>query len=211
MAVYRWFELCSLFLLLPLALLLFVAERDTWLLPMLLSLGAVCLYLLLKDTNFKRFRLWHVEGFSHHLRASLRLFIPSALVISLLVYVLTPDAFFLLPSQHLDLWLATMLIYPLLSVIPQELIFRTFFFHRYKQILPSKHWRLAISSCSFALAHVIYGNWVAVAVSCIGGLIFGYRYMQSRSTLVVIAEHSLWGCFLFTIGVGVFLMTSPGA
>ncbi len=206
--VKRWVELVVLFALIPALVVCFIGDLATWLMPLLLLTGAGCLYLLLADPSFKRFRLWHVDAFYQHMRKTLWLFLPFASLACVLVAVYMPKLLFYLPGEHPSLWLLTLLIYPLISVIPQEVIFRTFFFHRYKRILPSKIWRWLLSTLSFASVHAVYGNWIAVAVSAAGGALFGYRYIQTRSTLVVVIEHSLWGMFLFTVGVGVFLLSN---
>lgn len=112
------------------------------------------------------------------------------------------------PLNEPWMWVATLLIYPVVSVIPQEIIFRTYFFHRYKKILPSKYARWALSTFVFGLAHLVYGNWIAVVISWFGGAIFGYRYMQTNSTPVVVIEHAIWGSFLFTIGLGSYLVVT---
>ncbi|MGB1201871.1 MAG: CPBP family intramembrane glutamate endopeptidase, partial [Cognaticolwellia aestuarii] len=39
----------------------------------------------------------------------------------------------------------------------------------------------------------------------LGGLLFSYTYAQSRSTFVCVIEHSLWGLWMFTLGVGQYL------
>ena len=207
MHLLRWSELTVLFLCTPLLILFLVSDYDTWLMPLLILMGGYCLLLLWKDVNFKRFRLWHTDDFWQHFGATLKVFVPCAIVLAMLVYYFAPQILFKLPREDLQFWLITLAIYPIVSVIPQEVIFRTFFFHRYKRIIPSKNMRWALSTISFSLAHVVYGNWIAVGLSCIGGILFGYRYMQTRSTLVVVVEHSLWGSYLFTLGVGVFLLT----
>ncbi|WP_284217703.1 CPBP family intramembrane glutamic endopeptidase [Agaribacter marinus] len=207
--VSRWLELFGLFFISPVIIVLLIQDIDAWLMPMLGFMGVVCLSLLLVDKQFKRFRLWHTQNIKSHLRSSVRFFAPWACLLTLGIYFIFPDYFLALPIQNNSLWLITLLIYPLVSVIPQEIIFRTYFFHRYKNILPSKTGRLLVSSFCFGLAHIVYGNWIAVAVTWVGGLIFGYRYIQTRSTLVVIIEHSMWGSFLFTIGLGAFLLTQP--
>ena len=126
----------------------------------------------------------------------------------MVIYLLAPDILFNLPSQHLELWLLTLMLYPIVSVLPQEVIFRTYFFHRYKHIIPSKTHRWLLSSLTFGLAHIVYGNWIAVVLSSVAGALFGYRYMQTRSTLLVIVEHTLWGTFVFTIGLGAYFLTA---
>lgn len=206
---YRWTELIVIFVLIPMLTALVLSRYDEFLMPVLFALGAGCFYLLIKDRQFKRFRLWHTQDFRKHALSAMSLFVPLALVMALVTYWLAPDLLFALPNENLELWLITLAIYPIVSVIPQEIIFRTFFFHRYKGILPSKIMRIFVSSSSFALAHLVYGNWVAVILSWFGGGVFGYRYMKSRSTLVVIFEHTLWGSYLFTIGIGFYFLVQP--
>ncbi len=85
------------------------------------------------------------------------------------------------------------------------MIFRTYFFHRYKPIIPNKTKRVWLSAAVFALAHVVYGNLVAVLLAFFGGLLFSYTYAHSRSTIACVLEHSLWGLWMFTIGAGSYL------
>lgn len=203
---WRWTELSLIYLISPLLVFLLVSDQETWLMPVLCMMGATCLILLLNDSNFKRYRLWHTDQFSMHIGKSLKIFIPAAIGLAIVVYWFAPNTLFLLPREDLRFWLLTLAIYPIVSVIPQEVIFRTFFFHRYKQIIPSKNARWLLSAVCFSFAHIVYGNWVAVVLSGIGGLLFGYRYMQTRSTIIVVVEHTLWGSYLFTLGIGVFLL-----
>lgn len=65
--------------------------------------------------------------------------------------------------------------------------------------------RIFVSASVFALAHIVYANWVAVALAFAGGVLFAYTYAQSRSTFVCVIEHSLWGLWMFTIGIGRYL------
>ena len=45
-----------------------------------------------------------------------------------------PQALFLFPKENFKLWIIVMALYPVLSVIPQEFVYRVFFFQRYKTI-----------------------------------------------------------------------------
>ena len=207
MKLGRWLELAGIFVVLPVLLAMFSHYSLRYLMPLLAVVGLLCLLYLLRDKQFKRKRLWRIKGASAHVLNAIKLFLPLAMVITFLVYWFLPDNFLDLPQQHTQLWLTTILIYPLISVLPQELIFRSFFFHRYKPIVPDKQHRWWLSSGVFALAHVVYGNWLAVIGSVFAGLLFGYRYIQSKSTLVVALEHSLWGCFAFTVGLGGFFLS----
>jgi len=206
MQVWRWLEMCLIFWVVPAIFIFVLQQPERWMLPALVVLALLCASLLLRDKKFKRFRLYHTQNIRQHFMSLLRFFLPLALLLSLVTYWLKPELLFFLPVNKPDIWLLTLLVYPFFSVLPQELIFRTFFFHRYKHILPSKTWRLGISSGSFAFAHGIYGNWVAVLLSGVAGLLLGYRYIQTRSTLVVVVEHILWGSFLFTMGIGIYFL-----
>lgn len=205
-----WVELILLFLILPLAVIFWTQQISDFLMPILGGIGLLCLAILLADKQFKRFRLWHWQDFFSHLKTTLKLFIPWACILAALIYLIKPEIFLQWPLQEPELWVATLLIYPIVSVIPQEIIFRTFFFHRYKRILPSKVWRWGISTFVFGLVHMVYGNWIAMVLSWFGGGLFGYRYIQTRSTPVVVVEHAIWGSFIFTVGLGSYLVVSPG-
>ena len=50
-------------------------------------------------------------------------------------------------------------------------------------------------------------HWEAVALSLIGGLIFAYRFVKTRSLLAVWLEHALYGDLIFTSGLGRFFFT----
>lgn len=204
-----WVEMVLLFFALPVAIAYWVNQVADYLMPLLGIVGIVCLAVLLVDKQFKRFRLWHWQDFVPHLRTTLKMFIPWACLLAAVVYLLKPELFLQWPLQEPELWMLTLLIYPIVSVIPQEIIFRTFFFHRYKQILPSKMARWGLSTFVFGLVHLVYGNWVAMVLSWVGGALFGYRYMQTRSTPVVVVEHAIWGSFIFTVGLGSYLVISP--
>jgi membrane protease YdiL (CAAX protease family) len=97
-----------------------------------------------------------------------------------------------------------MLLYPLLSVYPQELLYRGFFFHRYAPLFGSGRGMLLASALSFGFVHIIFRNTLAVFLCVSGGLLFALTYNQSGSLLLACLEHALFGNFLFTIGLGQF-------
>jgi membrane protease YdiL (CAAX protease family) len=117
----------------------------------------------------------------------------------------SPDRFLAFPVEQPIRWLLVMALYPLLAAAPQEVIFRAFFFHRYGPLFPAPAILIWVNGLSFGLAHLLYGNWVAVALTTLGGLLFAHRYWRTGSLLVVSIEHGLWGDFLFTVGAGGYL------
>jgi membrane protease YdiL (CAAX protease family) len=50
--------------------------------------------------------------------------------------------------------------------------------------------------------HIIFGNWLAIALCLIGGFLFSFTYRNTGSLLLTCVDHALFGNFLFTIGLG---------
>jgi membrane protease YdiL (CAAX protease family) len=117
-----------------------------------------------------------------------------------------PGLFLSLPRLHPVFWVVIMVLYPLLSVWPQEVIFRRFLFHRYAGIFGQRG-VVAASALAFGFAHIIFLNWIAVALTTVGGLMFARNYARERSLWLVCLEHALYGCLVFTIGLGQFFYT----
>ncbi|MBU76142.1 MAG: CPBP family intramembrane metalloprotease [Pseudoalteromonadaceae bacterium] len=199
---YRWLEFTLIFVSLPLLGFFLRAYLANWLIPALIILMTVCGMLLLSDPHFKRFRLTSLGQFSAVKRRLFSFFFLGALFSGMFYGIMNQENWFSLPRNSFNDWLMLLLLYPILSVMPQELIFRTYFFHRYKRIMPSKTVRIIVSASVFALAHIVYANVLAVLLAFLGGLLFSYTYAQSRSTFVCVIEHSLWGLWMFTLGLG---------
>lgn len=97
-----------------------------------------------------------------------------------------------------------LLMYPILSALPQEFIFCSFFFRRYKIFFGEKWMMIGASAATFAYAHMLYINPIAPTISLIGGLIFAYTYSRHKSLALVTIEHGLYGNSLFLIGLGTY-------
>lgn len=179
-------------------------------LPLLWIAAACVLHQLWRDPTFDRSQLWSGASLRRQLPQILMLFAAGVVAISALVRVYAPGIFLALPRMHPRIWLAVVITYPLISVYPQGLIFRTWILHRYRPVLQpegtgdSKLLILA-SAAAFAGIHIVFHNWIAVALTFPGGVLFARHYLNSKSLLVSSIEHALYGCFLFTIGLGPFL------
>ncbi|MGW0179808.1 CPBP family intramembrane glutamic endopeptidase [Nocardia sp. NPDC003345] len=114
------------------------------------------------------------------------------------------DNLFDLPRRHPGLWCAVMVLYPVLSVYPQELIFRSFLFHRYAPVFGTGTGLVAASSAAFGYVHIIFGSWVSVVLSTAGGWIFARRYQRTNSLFTASVEHSIYGILVFTVGLGTY-------
>ncbi len=99
-------------------------------------------------------------------------------------------------------WATVMVLYPLLSVFPQEIVYRSFFFERYKTIFKNTHVMVFVNSIAFGWSHIVLQSWVAVLFSAAGSVLFAYNYAKNKSLSLVILEHSLYGNMIFTLGLG---------
>ena len=124
--------------------------------------------------------------------------------LAIVVYLLAPQLLFSLIRRSPLLWALIFLLYPLLSVYPQELLYRAFFFHRYQPLFGSGWAMLLASALAFGFVHIIFRNWLAVGLCVIGGLLFSLTYQSSGSLLLACLDHAIFGNFLFTIGLGRF-------
>jgi membrane protease YdiL (CAAX protease family) len=100
-----------------------------------------------------------------------------------------------------------MLLYPLLSVWPQEVIYRRFLRQRYAPLFGAGAGFIAASALAFGFAHVIFLSWIAVALTLAGGAMFARSYTRHHSLSLCCFEHSLYGCLVFTIGLGRYFYT----
>jgi membrane protease YdiL (CAAX protease family) len=200
---YLAFELGILFIAVPAAMALRVLPRAP--IPVLLVAACACAVVLLRDPTFDSVQLWNVPGALAHARSMLLLFTVLAAALAGLAVWLTPHTLFDFVRRQPRLWALVMVFYPLLSVYPQEIVYRAFFFHRYASLFPSPLACVAASAALFAFGHVFFPRpWVAIGLTAAGGLLFGYHYAQSRSLLLASIEHALFGQVLFTVGLGRF-------
>jgi membrane protease YdiL (CAAX protease family) len=199
--IWRALELLILFGGIPAAMKWGPLPRSP--IPILVLGAALCGWVLWRDPSFDRARLWNAAGFQSQTWAVLLSPIASAPLLFALVWWLARDQTFLLPRQQPALWLLILIAYPLLSVYPQELLYRAFFFHRYAAILPTPAWRIAASAAAFSFGHVFFRvPLVAMPLTLIGGALFAYHYEVTGSLLAASIEHALYGDLIFTIGLG---------
>lgn len=172
--------------------------------PFLLLIVVGVAVVLARDPGFDRRLLWNAAPLGRELRRIAPLFLLAAAGIALYTAIAWPERLFDMPRTETSTWLLLLVLYPLLSVYPQELVYRTFFFHRYAALLPHPAVRIGANAAVFGFMHIVYDNWIAVVATAIGGLLFAWTWERSRSTLTVSVEHALFGCWMFTVGLGAF-------
>ncbi|MDO5704841.1 MAG: CPBP family intramembrane metalloprotease [Paracoccus sp. (in: a-proteobacteria)] len=97
-------------------------------------------------------------------------------------------------------------LYPLLSALPQELIFRPLFFHRYGGLFDNQRQALLANSVIFSFAHLMYWSWIVAAMTLIGGWIFARAYLKHGFPAAWVL-HAVAGNLIFAVGMGVYFWT----
>ena len=127
-----------------------------------------------------------------------------ALVTTFAVWRIDPDALFTIVRRAPRLWITMSVVYCVVSVYPQGLIFRGFFFSRYDDLFPNSGALIIAGAVVFSYAHTLIAHPIVFVLTFFGGLLFGLTYRRSGSLTVVAIEHALYGLWLFTVGLGGF-------
>lgn len=196
--VYKTIEFFILFLILP---ILFLYEIIP-LFAIVPVLWAVSIYVFVilkiyeKQVLFKKLP-------RKQLRDVLIRFLFIASFIFFFTYYYHEKRLFNFILDNPKLYFTIMILYPLLSVLPQELIYRRFFVFRYKKYM-SLWLFVLLNAFVFAFAHILFVNYIALVFTFFGGVLFINTYLKKKSFSLVCLEHSLYGNLLFTIGLGDF-------
>ncbi|MGQ0673864.1 MAG: CPBP family glutamic-type intramembrane protease [Hyphomicrobium sp.] len=119
-----------------------------------------------------------------------------------------PDWFLEFPRRRPETYQRVLLVYPLMSVAAQELVYRTFYFHRYGPLFGERRWLgIVVNGVLFGFGHIVVGTTFAVLATTATGLLFAMRYAATRSFWAVFIEHTLWGWLVFTVGLGRYFFT----
>ena len=114
-----------------------------------------------------------------------------------------PGAAFGLVRAQPGLMLTILILYPLVSALPQEIIFRVLYFRRYGALLPGGGPGLVLNAAVFALAHLMYWSGLVALMTFAGGLAFAHAYERRRSLPTAVAAHALAGNVIFLVGLGI--------
>ncbi|MBK1636019.1 CPBP family intramembrane glutamic endopeptidase [Rhodovulum adriaticum] len=200
-ALRLWGEFLAFYLITPLAMA-FVLPPDA-LFPGLFALTALGLVLLHLTPGFDWAELG--RGTRRIAWRPVALFTVATLTVATCAVLVTaPGAFLVLPREQPILWLAILLLYPPLSALPQEIVFRPLFFRRYGRLLPGRPWALVLNAALFSLAHLFYWNGLVAAMTFCGGLAFAWAYDSRGNFPMAVVLHALAGWIVFTLGLGMF-------
>ncbi len=121
-----------------------------------------------------------------------------------LVMATRPGAAFTLLRHRPEFLAVIWLAYPVLSALPQELLFRSLFFRRYHVILPNGRVAYILNAALFSLAHLMYWSWIVAIMTFAGGLLFTWAYRKRGSFFYAVLLHAIAGNIIFAAGLGIY-------
>ncbi|WP_405609005.1 CPBP family intramembrane glutamic endopeptidase [Polaribacter sp. Asnod1-A03] len=199
---YKLFELIIIFIVIPVS---FILDYSPLLKLIIGFLGfAYILYLLIKVEK-NTFKITKNIEWKNFWKVTLIKFFSIIIITIIFVWSTDKANLFNVVLNKPKLWLLILLFYSIFSVYPQELLYRTFFFKRYEALFKNEKLFIFINALLFSVAHLLFKNTLVLLLTFIGGILFAYTYKKTRSTLLVSIEHSIYGCWLFTVGMGSML------
>lgn len=190
-------ELLILFIGLPIAYLFDFLPGFWKIIPLLIFI-TYCLFILQKGKKFtaSEFKLNKVKK-----KDWSRLFIFPVLLFTLLLFISPNNIFADFNNPKV---LIAIVAYPLFSSLPQEIIYRKFFYFRYSDLIKNKYLLIALNAALFSFAHIYFQNYIALVLTFVGGIVFSLSYFKTKSLLFVSIEHSIYGLALLCSSMNQF-------
>ena len=189
-----------LFVVVPVLLTIF-KSRISPIVP-LMVVGIIVTMVLLNDPSFDRNRMINFNGLIHSLPSIVGIWIVVTIGMIGLIWWYTPTQLFIFPRTKPKFWMIVICFYPIFSVIPQTIIYRAFFLHRYESLFGSGLPMLVVAAIAFGLAHLVFRHALPIILTTIAGFLFVWRYHSTGSALASALEHALYGDMIFTVGLG---------
>lgn len=199
---FKALELFVLFVLIPVLLTV------SWSVIGKISLGILgFVYIIVLTFISERPSLVSItrQQWQRFLKTTFFKFLFIAVALSLFMYISNPEKLYYVVLTKPKVWGFFLGVYTLFSVLPQEFLYRTFFFKRYEDLFHNSNLFILVNAGLFSLGHLFFGNTLVMFITFIGGLLFAYTYSKTNSTLFVIIEHALYGSCLYTVGMGEML------
>lgn len=199
--IFRLLELLFLFVFIP-GLIIY----NRWAVFMLPFLWGATIYcgIVYGRHYFEGWKkLWNWQAVNRHtMKFVLLRWVTVSILMLIFIYFYDPARMFSMWRERPDFIPRLLILYPIISALPQEFLFCTFFFKRYEIFFRKTSHMIIASAVVFAYAHVLFINPVAPVLSLFGGLLFAMDFAKYRSLALVTIEHGLYGNSLFLIGLG---------
>ena len=199
---YKLTEFFLLFVALPVSLVL---EYSPYVKAGLVLTGFIYIIWILLKVEKQEFKINKLLNWKLFWQRTLVLLIIISILTTAYVYFTDASNLFIVVRTKPFMWIIIVLVYSLLSVYPQELIYRTFFFLRYESLFKDPKMFTFINAIVFCLAHLLFKGTLVLILTFLGGILFAWTFQRTRSTLLVSIEHAIYGSWLFTVGMGAML------
>jgi len=199
---YKLTEFFIIFILVPVS---FAMDYPVWIKMIIGVVGFFYIIFVLLRIENNKFKIAQNLNWKSFFKRSLLQLAGIAVITSIYMWFVDPSNLFVVLLNKPLLWLMILFIYSFFSVYPQELIYRTFFFQRYQSLFKSQTQFILVNAALFSLAHIFFRNGLVMVLTFIGGILFALTFKKTKSTLLVSIEHAIYGCWLFTVGMGSML------
>ena len=196
---YKFFEFFIIFIIIPVS---FVLNFSIWIKMIVGVLGFGYVLFILLKVEKQKLKLSTSLNWSLFWKQTLLKLVVISLITTVFVYYTDRSNLFVVLLNKPKLWLGILFFYSFFSVYPQELIYRTFYFKRYATLFKSEPLFIFVNAIVFSLAHLFFKNTLVLVLTFLGGLLFAFTFNKTQSTVLVSIEHALYGCWLFTVGMG---------
>jgi membrane protease YdiL (CAAX protease family) len=199
---YKFIELSIIFILIPIS---FTIDYFVWVKLIIGLIGLIYILLILLKVEKLKFKISPRLNWKQFASETLMKLIIIIIITTAFVYLTDKSFLFNVVLEKPKLWIFILLFYSIFSVYPQELIYRTFFFKRYSKLFTNKRLFIFLNAILFALGHLFFRNTLVLFLTFLGGLLFAITFNKTNSTILVSIEHAIYGCWLFTVGMGEML------
>lgn len=199
---YKFIEFFLIFIIVPIS---FALEFHVWIKMGIGIIGFVYIIFVLLKVESNKFKIAQYLNWKQFWKRTLLQLVGIAILTSIYVLIFDSKNLFVMPINKPLVWVVILFIYSFFSVYPQELIYRTFFFQRYKNLFKNETIFILVNAALFSLAHLFFRNTLVMILTFIGGILFALTFKKTKSTLLVSIEHAIYGCWLFTVGMGEML------
>ncbi|APY00457.1 CAAX prenyl protease-like protein [Lacinutrix venerupis] len=199
---YKLIEFFTIFVVIPVS---FTLSFSFWIKAVIAIIGFVYIIYVLLNIEKNKFKIAKDLKWKLFFKITIIKLIVITMLTIAFVYFFDKENLFKVVINKPIMWLILLFVYSIFSVYPQELIYRTFYFQRYESLFHNKKLFIFINAILFSLAHLFFKNTLVIILTFFGGLLFAFTYKKTKSTLLVSIEHAIYGCWLFTVGMGEML------
>ena len=196
---YKLIEFFIIFIGFPIS---FVFNFSIWIKMTMGGIGFLYIIFVLLRIEKNKFKISPDLNWKYFWHQTITKLIVIAIITTAFVWFTNNDTLFNVILNKPGLWIMILFVYSLFSVYPQELIYRTFFFQRYMELFKSNSLLIFVNAIVFSLGHIFFRNTLVLVLTFLGGLMFAMSFSKTKSTLLVSVEHAIYGCWLFTVGMG---------